>query len=397
MAKKRTKKKPPELKVVFDTNALYTKVASDLFNHAVTELIKENSNHPDLKITWCLPDVVMHERQYQMQRKGFELFPAIQKLERLLGQGIGINEEIIKDRVRAAIEKHIKDYNIKLVNLNTDSVDWNRIKIDAAYRRPPFEAGDKEKGFRDALITETFMQIVSGSPATPKICRIALVSDDRLLRDAVKDRSNHLENVRLLSSLGELESLISTLISEVKEEFVERIKEIAESYFYKPDEEATLFYKEKIVKKIVDQFRAELDALPEGANYRLNGNWDIGSPGFVKKIGRRVFWASRIEVEASAYRYRVSESLPVDPFLLSSIPQSAKWSFSGSSTGQTSQTGPPKLVSEGKSVFEVVWTVMVIGKQEEFSSPRIESIKFIETSWDEVGSTFLFSQYLLPD
>ena len=47
---KKTKK--PELKVIFDTNALYTQTASDLVRPEVAEIITDNSNHPDLTVSF---------------------------------------------------------------------------------------------------------------------------------------------------------------------------------------------------------------------------------------------------------------------------------------------------------------------------------------------------------
>lgn len=59
-----TKIKTPKLLVVFDTNVLFTQVASDLVRHDIKRIIQENSNHPDLTIGWYLPDVVIGERKY---------------------------------------------------------------------------------------------------------------------------------------------------------------------------------------------------------------------------------------------------------------------------------------------------------------------------------------------
>ena len=67
------KKHVPKLLVVFDTNVLYSQVASDLVRNDVQRLISENSTHPDLKIDWYLPEVVVGERKYQMLAKAKEL------------------------------------------------------------------------------------------------------------------------------------------------------------------------------------------------------------------------------------------------------------------------------------------------------------------------------------
>jgi hypothetical protein len=47
-----------------------------------------------------------------------------------------------------------------------------KLTLDAAYRKPPLKDGETEKGFRDRIIVETFLQLVDDSPKTPTICRI---------------------------------------------------------------------------------------------------------------------------------------------------------------------------------------------------------------------------------
>lgn len=92
-------KKIPEIKIVFDTNALFTKVAHDLFQKAIADLIKSESTRKDIKISWCLPKVVVHERQYQMQKAADELLPYLEKLQKLLGHNLNITKEILSKNV----------------------------------------------------------------------------------------------------------------------------------------------------------------------------------------------------------------------------------------------------------------------------------------------------------
>jgi len=162
----------PELKVVLDSSAIYSGTASDLLRHEVAQLIQEGSKHSDLVMRWYLPEVVVHERKYQMQRKGFDLLPSIEKLEALPGHGLGINADIIKSRVEDAASKQIDELGLIVSPLAAEDVDWSRLMLDAVYRRPPFEIGEKEKGFRDALIAETFLQVVAAAPSTPRLCWI---------------------------------------------------------------------------------------------------------------------------------------------------------------------------------------------------------------------------------
>src|SRR5579859_1226277 len=88
----------PQLKVVFDTNILITDSASDLVRQEAVNLIKE-SKFPDLEIQWYLPEMVRHERQYQMQKRALALLPHIAKVERLLGHNLAINDQLLVDSV----------------------------------------------------------------------------------------------------------------------------------------------------------------------------------------------------------------------------------------------------------------------------------------------------------
>ena len=144
MSKTRNARKP-ELKVVFDSSALYTASASDLLSNDVVQLISDHSGHADLTVAWYLPEIVMHERQFQMRKRGSDLLPSIQKMEKLLGHNLNITESVIESSVKEAIERQIQVHNIQQFHLAIDKVDWSRIMLDAVYRRPPFEVSEKEK------------------------------------------------------------------------------------------------------------------------------------------------------------------------------------------------------------------------------------------------------------
>ena len=61
-----SKKGNPELKILFDTSALFTGSASNLVNSNVENLIKEYSAVQDLRISWYLPSIVVQEREFRL-------------------------------------------------------------------------------------------------------------------------------------------------------------------------------------------------------------------------------------------------------------------------------------------------------------------------------------------
>lgn len=422
MITKTNRRKRPSLKVVFDTNALYTGSASDLLNHEVAELIKENLEHPDLEISWCLPETVRHERQYQMINKGRVFLEPLQKLEKLLGHNLNITREIIEMRINDVIEKQIKEYNIQEISLNIESVEWKQLCFDSVYRHPPFENSEKEKGFRDALISETFFQIVSSSPSTPTICRIVFITGDGRLSEHIISKTSGQKNVKVLSSIEETKNLINTLASEINEETIKKLRDKASTYFFEYNNEKSLYYKEEIDKNIINKFQFELFEYPSYADVRKNIKWVISHPRFIRKERQKVYWISQIKVKAEAYKYSVEE-FPQFDFGASIIGKgkladiektlTKKYLLSlglgGMSLGKYGLANKPGeippdlynslgkqnqipkqeiLISQGASIFEVEWNVTVSIK-DKFTSSKITDIKFKETYWDKNTSEFL--------
>jgi len=407
MARETKPKKKPELKIVFDSNVIYTGVASDLLNQSVAKLISESSRHKDITLSWHLPEIVVFERTFQMIRKGLELFPSIQKLERLLGHNLNITEEIIEGKAKEAVQKQLTQYSITVAKLSGENVDWNKLIHNSAFRKPPFDPGEKEKGFRDAVIAETFLQIVKESPTTPRICRIALVTADDLLGRGVSEQTSTATNIRIVKSIDDLKSLINTLVSAVSEEVVAKIKEQASKYFFVPKQEDTLYYTGKVSQLIHEKFKKELDEIPEGADRRENGTWYITPPGFLRKEGQRVTWVSPIEVEAKAFkRERQSDmggmglKIPTSS-LQSAIPPPRTGSAGTSGLigrQMTSQSGmmtegyssmltrllegePEKMIAQGRTSFEVTWSHLLSTNQK-FRSPHIDDLHFVKTTWE---------------
>ena len=402
-------RKISELKVVFDTNALYTKAESELLSAAATSLIDDNSSHSDLKISWYLPEVVRHEREYQMRKEAFKLLQYVERLDRLLGHNLNITSEILEARVRDAIDRSLQEHNIEVLNLVAENVDWKRLISDSSFRKPPFEIGENEKGFRDAIIVEIFLQLVEQSPTTPSICRLVLVSNDGLLSETVALHTKDNNNVKVVHSIADLEGFINTLVSKVTEEFIEQIKEKTQLLFFDENNENNLWHKEEVWKKINDTFSNELKTVPEPGQIREHVATFIRSPNFVKKKSQRVFWLTSVEIKVEIYRNEVVSDLPRD-----TQPSGALSGFSvaypsigtlvtGLSPSQTSLTatsissvGPTnpfsrgllsaplyvkKKEGSGRSIFEILWSVQV-SQSKSFSKAKIEKLEFIETVWE---------------
>jgi PIN domain len=173
-----------ELRVVLDTNAIYQAEGHELLRPAVSELIKVSVSHRDVTINWYLPEVVRNEREQQLRELARKSVPALERLERVCGISLGITDRIITERLRQRIEAQIAQLNLRILPVDPSAVDWSRMMSDAAFRQPPFSAGENEKGFRDALIAEAAGQLIESSSN----CRIAIVTGDELLTKALVSR-----------------------------------------------------------------------------------------------------------------------------------------------------------------------------------------------------------------
>ena len=401
----RIKRSVPELWVVFDTNAVYTGSASYLLRKEVVDTITENSGHPDLQIRWILPAVVRHERQYQMIRQAQSFLPTVQKLEKLLGNSLNIAPDVLELRVREAAHRSILELGLEIEELDVNAPDWQRIILDAVYRRPPFDGGDTEKGFRDSIVLETFIQLTARAPQNPKSCRLALVSGDKLLSEAVNSRTSNASNVRLFASVEELRGLINTLVSQVDEEFVRGITPSASKLFFVHRDQETLYYVAKVRNEIDGRIKADLGPLPPGSESFRAAKYVIAAPQFVRKDRQRIHWSSRIEISIEGMSARPIDftsspwdlGTPIKNLGFGSIVTSpsgllhesvfdsptniwlpAPKSFQGSESFLPIASA--QTVANGKVSYDVFWST-VISTARRLTRPRVDSIAFVEAVW----------------
>jgi hypothetical protein len=415
-----------QLRVVIDTNALYvtsTNIgsASDLVRQEIVNVITD-AKYPDLDILWYIPEIVRHERQYQMQTEALKLRSPINRIERLLGHNLALTDSVLLDHVKTKIEEKEKELGLQEIKLDHNLIDWPKLIHAAAYRSPPFEAGEKEKGFRDALVAESFLQLLSSSPKTPSLCRVVLITSDTLLTQAVKERITDSANASVLANVEELKGLINTIVSNVAEDFIAQIKpKAAKLFFVSREDKETVFYREKIRERLKETFNSELEAKPQGTVFRENGTWYIENPNFSRKEGRRVFWTTRIEIEVDAGTV-TQEDAPTS-LVMSSLDPSAGTLVTGSPQPEMTfnaltnaltgaygtnlygrsqyavvgaQSWPGTLAPttiymagkrvvtlKGRDIYEVLWSTEVT-MAKELKKALIESIRHVEVSCQPV-------------
>ena len=412
------KKKKLKLKVIFDTNVVYTGAASDLFRNEIVELINNHKTLNDIEIEWYIPETVVKERIFQMNKKGNELLPSIQKLEKLLGHNLNITKEIIEGRVLDTVNKQLLALGIETVKIDIVKVDWELIINNSLSRQIPFEDNEKEKGFRDALILECFKQVILDSPKTKSICRIAFITNDNILNKAATDIASSYQNINIFSSVAEFVSLINILDSEITEDLINKIIDDSESLFFTKNDDNSLYYTQEVRKQITENFSKELNVKQDGSIVRENGTWWINKPGFEKKSRQQVTWRTIISVDFIDYKISWSEvssglrdgyssisgqnlglgMMPATGYVYSSpilgmgLDDTKMKSGSGigsvmsgnvirgmrsPSRAQMSQV--KEKIGEGQTRFEVTWTVS-ISTDNKLKNPKIISINYLDSN-----------------
>jgi hypothetical protein len=391
------KKKKLILKVLFDTNIIYTGSASDLLRQGISALIKSHGKHNDIEIKWYLPEIVLKERLFQMNKKGAELLIPIQKLEKLLGHNLNITKEIIGSRIDETIKRQLQDNEIEVVKIDTNKVDWENLINSAVSRIAPFEDNEKEKGFRDALILESLKQVLADSPTTKTICRIAFITNDGPLNAAATNLLSNHSNLYIYPDIDEFVSLINILDSEITEEIINKISLECDKLFFEKDSTEGLYYSANVSKQIKENFSLQLNSKPDNADTRENGTWWISKPGFEKKSKQTVTWKSIISIDFTTSKTTFSvTSTPIAT--LSSLSKGSSGLFGGIGSGLASSQGGGLLsslstlgnqntpqvttskdkVSAGKTRFEIIWSV-TLTTDNKLKNPKVDHINYLDT------------------
>lgn len=101
------------IKIFTDTNILHASQAHLLIPAKVSEYIADHKRIESVDLKWQLPRMVIDERRHQMLQAAIDLSPKIGELEKLLGHSLGINEEIMSDRIDTKIRKSIDELAIE--------------------------------------------------------------------------------------------------------------------------------------------------------------------------------------------------------------------------------------------------------------------------------------------
>jgi hypothetical protein len=393
------------LHIVLDTNALFTEAADRLLATEISEFVLKSFDN-DLNLRWYIPSVVTGERRFQMVERAKRLLPHLDKVERLLGHNLGITEEVLALRVDDVIKRHIETHKLNEVGFHESSVDWQEMVRRSISRMPPFDEGENEKGFRDAIVLETFCQLASDLPKSLQVCRIILLSNDERLVEAAQERMADRNNVTFANDLDAVKTILNALASAITQEAVNELLPRAAQLFFKSEDKKTLYYSAEIGAEIRSQYSQELSQVPQGFNSVTTKSIRIVSPPtFLVKGGQKLSFSTRIIFGMDATRYVQRPSSVNSPLLsgpqlggnisTGSLGLGALSNFSG--TGISHPTSvfrasnllalppPPQydeIKRDGEIIFEAIWeaTLTSSGK---LTRAKLIKIEHKATNWKE--------------
>lgn len=289
--------KKKKLVVIFDTNALFTDLASELVRLEVKDLITRHSSYSDLEIVWLIPSVVIDERKFQMLKAARLLLPNLKKMEKLLNLQLTITNDTLEFNVDRVINSSMTKLGLAKLNVDEKNIDWANVISRSVMRLPPFKDDGKEKGFRDVIVGQCALTAHETYPKNPSICKIAIVTDDDLLQQYIGEILPNAKNIRLISKNDGLDGLINTLTSNLDEELAASLQQKAGKLFFTEGSDNSLFVKEDIESKISIQFSKVLADTIHARHVRTNGQWWINDTFLARKEGNKIYWTTPIEVD----------------------------------------------------------------------------------------------------
>lgn len=242
--------------LIVDTNVLWLKDKGPMVNPEFDTFW--NDHKGQLRMELVIPEVVRDELIFQHCASGKKL---IEKVTESMSEFSSItvkkhrhrlSEEALKKLVREKFDRWLNGRDGKIAEIPLETLNWRALYDKAIWRIPPFATDaknpDNEKGFRDALIYETVLDLAKKKP---REVNIAFVSNDFVLREALEEEFLLEQTFWPFESLAAFSSYIKLTREQITAQFIGKIvKRVAEK-FYSAADPNSLWNKEKIADRLV--------------------------------------------------------------------------------------------------------------------------------------------------
>lgn len=292
--------------VIFESNIIFGRP----INREVIVFIKNCKANKKINTKFYVPEVVVDESKKHLLDdflKVKEKYNAADRdlceiLPRRKLQNIRAREQ----EIFQIADKAFSENKINVLQTPVGIINWAQIIKKAVYKKPPFDPRDNtEKGFKDAVISETVLSNISN---LSKISNIIFLCNDNLLVEYLKTKTKKYKNFKIFPSIPDFESSLRLHLLEVDDKLIEEVTREAEDVFYKALDASSLFYREDVPKQMQENYPTLFaDPKIEGNLYYGVAVWNnveiswvpisepeyrVSKPVFIKKEDGLYYWES---------------------------------------------------------------------------------------------------------
>ena len=242
--------------LVVDTNVLWLKDKGPMVNPEFDTFWNDHKGL--LRMELVVPQVVRDELLFQHYASGKKLIDKVTEHTAEFSSVTAkkhrhrLSEGALKKLVREKFDRWLSGKDGKIAEVPIATINWKELYDRAIWRIPPFSSDaknpDNEKGFRDALIYETVLELAKKKPSE---VNIAFVSNDFVLRNALEGELIFDETFWPFEGLADFSSYVKLTREQLTEQFIGKIvKRVAEK-FYRAGDENCLWNKEKVADKLI--------------------------------------------------------------------------------------------------------------------------------------------------
>lgn len=284
-----------KIHIVLDTNAIFagkspesSAITDSFLPRKVSEVIHD-PKHKKLNLNWAMPQMVRMEREHHMWEAAKGLVTQASKMPRLFGETIR-NVDQIRKRISDLAQQDLTSHGVEVIECEMSRVDWDALTRAAGFRQPPFSPDNsKEKGFKDAIVAETFLQFCED--VIDKTTDAAIfVTDDDLLREHILARTLG-KRVKVVENIDALSNEFNVLSSDIPPELASQLTSIA-TLLLKDD----MSFWNAVYQEIETKHASLMHNFPNANNVRVFKR-TFQPPVFLRKETTRVSFQCRLDIE----------------------------------------------------------------------------------------------------
>ena len=155
---------------------------------------------------------------------------------------------------------------------------------------------------------EAFGQLASDLPKSNSVARVLLLTNDKLLQIAARQRFEDRSNVSVVGGLDELRTALNAVASEITQDVIKAVVPLAQRLFFEAESKQGLYFKAEVFPKILAQFPSVIQKGPKEDAVGVVKKILVATPTFLSKSNQRLLFSTKItlQVEANEYVLRAS-------------------------------------------------------------------------------------------